>query len=118
MGNTGFWLSGACAALAVIAVVSVVKFGGAADTAEHDAFNADTAVTFCDITARRRLKSSDSFRGGAWRTAFDQNTGIASITRHFVTQNGDGRARDQTYRCIVNTFTNLVRNFQIAEGHL
>lgn len=118
MRKTGYLTCSACAALVLMGAVAVVNYDGAADTAGHDDFNANIALTFCDITAKRRLKSTDTFRGGEWRTAFDKNTGIASITRRFVTQSGAGGTRDKTYRCIVNTFTNLVRNFQIADGHL
>ena len=118
MGKTGFFICSAGAVLIVIGVASAVDLQEAADTSGRDDFNANTAVSFCDITARRRLKAADSFRGGEWRTAFDKNSGIASITRQFITQSGDGITRDHTYRCIVNTFTNLVSNFQIADGHL
>lgn len=118
MGKTGFFICSAGAVLIVVGVASAVDFQETPDTSGRGDFNANTAVSFCDITARRRLKPTDRFRGGEWRTAFDKNTGIASITRQFISQNGDGVSRNRTYRCIVNTFTNLVSNFEIADGHL
>lgn len=127
MGKTGVWLSSIVAALVVIGGVSVMGFDGTSGGftwldepagAERADFDTEVAMTFCDITAMRRMKFADSFSGGKWETAFDRTTGIASITRHFNAQSGDGGTRKHTYRCIVNTFTNLVSNFQIADGHL
>ncbi len=127
MRKTGVWLSSTGAALLMIGAVSVMDFDDPAGTlawfdepvrAELHDFDTEVAMTFCDITAMRRMKSADSFSGGEWETAFDRKTGIASITRHFNARSGDGGTRKHTYRCIVNTFTNLVSNFQIADGHL